>query len=152
MFFGYKDSISQPRFKHVDDPEQTKVDEPIDPLGTILLGYPTRLEGLRFRVPKPKELGLNGTFNAFRILAQDAAGFEDYLDRAADKLLRHPDVDQLLAPGNEQNTGDDLDRHGALREIVAAQMCGRWRNGVPYASSPELAVSRAPGVSHQFRL
>ena len=86
VFFGYKDSISQPRFKHVDDPEQTKVDEPIDPLGTILLGYPTRLEGLRFRVPKPKELGLNGTFNAFRILAQDAAGFEDYLDRAADRV------------------------------------------------------------------
>ena len=144
VFFGYKDSISQPRFKHVDDPEQTKVDEPIDPLGTILLGYPTRLEGLRFRVPKPEELGLNGTFNAFRILAQDAAGFEDYLDRAADELLRHLDVDQLLAPGNAQSTSDDLDRYGTLREIVAAQMCGRWRNGVPYASSPNSQFPEPP--------
>lgn len=143
VFFGYKDSISQPRFEHVDDPEQTKVDEPIDPLGTILLGYPTRLEGLRFRVPAPEELGLNGTFNAFRILAQDAAGFEDYLDRAAGELLRHPDVDQLLAPGKEQN-GDDQDRHAALRETVAAQMCGRWRNGVPYASSPNSQFPEPP--------
>jgi len=146
VFFGYKDSISQPRFKHVDDPDQTKIDEPIDPLGTILLGHPTRLEGLRFRVPKPEELGLNGTFNAFRILAQDASGFEGYLDCAADALLKHPDVDQLLAPGNEQGTGEDLDRHGALREIVAAQMCGRWRNGVPFASSPN-SQSPEPPVS-----
>ena len=28
VFFGYKDSISQPRFKHVDDPDQTKVTSP----------------------------------------------------------------------------------------------------------------------------
>ncbi|MEM1007328.1 MAG: peroxidase, partial [Pseudomonadota bacterium] len=26
---------------------------------------------------------------------------------------------------------------GALREVVAAQMCGRWRNGVPYELSPD---------------
>ena len=137
VFFGYKDSISQPRFKHVDDPYQTKVDEPIDPLGTVLLGHATQFEGLKFAVPKPNELGLNGAFNAFRILAQDAALFENYLDDVADKLLKDPNVDQLLPPGQERHVGKDLDRRGALREIVAAQMCGRWRNGVPYGSSPD---------------
>ncbi len=137
VFFGYKDSISQPRFKHVDDPDQTKVDEPIDPLGTVLLGHATRFEGLRFAVPQPDELGLNGAFNAFRILAQDTSEFEKYLDLAAHDLLNDPNVDQLLPPGQERSVGKDLDRRGALREIVAAQLCGRWRNGVPYASSPD---------------
>jgi deferrochelatase/peroxidase EfeB len=138
VFFGYVDNISQPRFAGIRGPDQIKVDEPIDPLGTVLLGYPTRLEGLMFRVPTPPALGLNGTFNAFRVLAQDAAGFEAYLDKAAKELLAHPAVDQLLAPGHEGRIGEGLDRHGALREIVAAQMCGRWRrNGVPIHSSPE---------------
>ena len=104
VFFGYKDSISQPRFKHVDDPDQTKVDEPIDPLGTVLLGHATQFEGLKFAVPQPDELGLNGAFNAFRILAQDAAEFEKYLDTAADKLLNDPNVDQLLPPGQERTS------------------------------------------------
>ena len=167
VFFGYKDSISQPRFKHVDDPEQAKVNEPIDPLGTVLLGHRTLFEGLRFGVPEPEELGLNGTFNAFRILAQDASGFEDYLDVVADELLKDPNVDQLLAPGNERRIGEGLDRRGALREIVAAQMCGRWRNGVPYASSPDAQypesnisrtnfdydpASRCPAGSHVRRV
>jgi deferrochelatase/peroxidase EfeB len=136
VFFGYVDSISQPRFEGISDPEQAKVDEPIDPLGTVLLGYRTRLENLFFRKPSPEELGLNGSFNAFRVLAQDAAGFETYLDRAAEVLLAHPDVDKLLAPGDEELIGEGLDRRGALREIVAAQMLGRWRNGVPYETSP----------------
>jgi deferrochelatase/peroxidase EfeB len=136
VFFGYVDNISQPRFKEIPDPDQAKVDEPIDPLGTVLLGYPTRLKDLIFRVPTPEELGLNGTFNAFRILSQDAAGFEAYLDRAAKELLVDPQVDQLLAPGDERRIGEG-DGFAALREIVAAQMCGRWRNGVPVATYPD---------------
>jgi deferrochelatase/peroxidase EfeB len=134
-FFGYVDNISQPRFAGIHD--QDEVDEPIDPLGTILLGHPTRLEELMFRVPAPPVLGLNGTFNAFRVLQQDAAGFEAYLDKAAEELHAHPNADQLLVPGEERRIGEGLDRLGALREIVAAQMCGRWRNGVPVHSSPD---------------
>jgi deferrochelatase/peroxidase EfeB len=137
VFFGYVDNISQPRFEGIRDPDQANVDEPKDPLGTVLLGHPTRLEGLTFCVPRPAALGLNGTFNAFRILAQDAAGFEAYLDRAAKELLVDPQVDQLLAPGDERRIGEGLDRFAALREIVAAQMCGRWRNGVPVATYPD---------------
>ncbi|MCL6284237.1 hypothetical protein M3P21_11935 [Ruegeria sp. 2012CJ41-6] len=137
VFFGYVDSISQPRFRHVFDPAQVKVDEPKDPLGTVLLGHPTHFEGMLFSIPQPDVLGRNGAFNAFRVLQQDAKGFEDYLDKAATELLDHPKGDLLLAPEDEKRVGEDLDRHGALREVVAAQMCGRWRNGVPYELSPD---------------
>jgi deferrochelatase/peroxidase EfeB len=145
VFFGFKDSISQPRFAEIrDDPDTEKANEPVDPLGTALLGHETNFESLRFRVPEPKELGCNGTFNAFRILAQDAKGFNEYLSKAANELKDHPDVDQLLAPGSEALIGEGLDRVGALREVVAAQMCGRWRNGIPYGSSPDVQLPRQP--------
>jgi hypothetical protein len=54
-----------------------------------------------------------------------------------------------------------------LREIVAAQMCGRWRNGVPYGVSPDAqwpnpdvsrtnfdysSASRCPAGSHMRRV
>jgi deferrochelatase/peroxidase EfeB len=107
------------------------------PLGTVLLGYPTNFEGVLWRVPQPEPLGLNGSFNAFRVLAQDVVGFEAYLDTAATDLLEHPNVDELLPAGAEATIGTGLSRHAALREIVAANMCGRWRNGVPLALSPD---------------
>jgi deferrochelatase/peroxidase EfeB len=166
VFFGYRDSISQPRFAGIRDPDQAKVDEPVDPLGTVLLGHPTRL-GLRFRVPTPHALGFNGTFNAFRVLAQEAAGFEAFLDSTAKELLAHPEVDKLLAPGGEHRISEgmkrDLTRFEALREIVAAQLCGRWRDdhGAPVALAPDAPdplisytnfeydrASRCPAGSH----
>ena len=75
VFFGFADNISQPRLAELRDPDTEKVDEPIDPLGTALLGYRTRIEKLRSRMPTPEVLGHNGSFNAFRILKRDAAGF-----------------------------------------------------------------------------
>jgi deferrochelatase/peroxidase EfeB len=145
VFFGFKDSISQPRFAEIcDDPDTSNANEPVDPLGTVLLGYETSLEKLRFRVPDPPELGLNGTFNAFRVLAQDAKGFNEYLTKAANELKDHRDVNLLLAPGSEALIGEGLDYVGALREVVAAQMCGRWRNGIPYGASPDVQLPRQP--------
>jgi deferrochelatase/peroxidase EfeB len=148
VFFNYVDSMSQPRFDGVHDRDQSGVDEPSDPLGTALLGHPTRLERLMFRVPSPSVLGLNGSFNAFRVLAQDCAGFEAYLTEAAETLLRHPEVDSLLAKGAERQIDPDhpdLDRKGALREVVAAQMCGRWRfNGAPLVNAPDGPGSASP--------
>ena len=136
VFFGYRDGISQPRFDHIYDPDQEGVDEPMDPLGTALLGYETRQEGVRFRVPSPHDLGFNDTFNAFRVLSQDVVAFERYLDEAATMLMDHPKRDQLVDPDHLELIGEGLDIHGALREVVAAQLCGRWRNGVPYELSP----------------
>ena len=164
VVFGYRDNISQPRFEHVVDPDLLDRSEPIDPLGTILLGHPTRMSDLTFRVPSPDVLGRDGAFSAFRVLAQDAAGFEAYLDEAAERLLGDPRADGLLAPGTEgwiapflgealhQGQGARLgarfgtrtNRFLALREVVAAQMCGRWRNGVPVALSPDTPLPDPP--------
>src|SRR5262245_28740841 len=105
VHFGYRDNITQPRFEGIHDPERYPDKQPRAPLGTVLLGHRTNLEGLMWRVPHPVELGHNGTFNAFRVLKQDVAGFEKYLDQAACDLLKHPRVDELLPPGNEEKIG-----------------------------------------------
>jgi deferrochelatase/peroxidase EfeB len=94
-------------------------------------------------------LGHNGTFNAFRVLKQDVVAFEEYLDQAASDLLKHPQVDELLPPDAEAKIGQIMSvegRHGALREIVAANLCGRWRDGTPLALSadaPDPEVNQA---------
>ena len=151
VHFGYRDNITQPRFEEIHDPTRYPDRQPRAPLGTVLLGHPTNLEGLTWQVPQPNALGHNGTFNAFRILEQNVAGFEKYLDRAADDLLKHPQVDELLPPGDEVKIGQGLlngsssggssnaglSRRAALREVVAANLCGRWRDGTPLALSPD---------------
>ena len=151
VHFGYRDNIMQPRFEGVHDPERYPDGQPMAPLGTVLLGHPTNLEGLTWRVPQPEILGHNGTFNAFRVLKQDVVGFEEYLDHAASYLLTHPKVDEVLPPGAEVKICQVLSiappsRHGALREIVAANLCGRWRDGTPLALSadaPDPNVNKA---------
>ncbi|WGD49981.1 hypothetical protein QA641_30705 [Bradyrhizobium sp. CB1650] len=140
VHFGYRDNIMQPRFEGVHDPKRHADGQPMAPLGTVLLGHPTNLEGLMWRVPQPAALGHNGTFNAFRVLKQDVAAFEEYLDQAASDLLDHPQVDELLSPDAEAKVCQVLSvegRHGALREIVAANLCGRWRDGTPLALSAD---------------
>jgi deferrochelatase/peroxidase EfeB len=137
VHFGYRDNITQPRFEEVHDPVIYADGQPMAPLGTVLLGYPTNFEGLTWRVPQPEPLGFNGSFNAFRVLAQDVKGFEDYLSATATDLLAHPNVDELLPAGAEEKIGAGLSRHAALREVIAANMCGRWRDGTPVALSPD---------------
>ena len=143
VHFGYRDNITQPRFEEVHDPDRYPDRQPRAPLGTVLLGHPTNLEGLMWGVPHPVELGHNGTFNAFRVLKQDVAGFEKYLDQAASDLLKHPRVDELLPPGDEAKIGAGLSRPAALREIVAANLCGRWRDGTPLALSADAPDPKA---------
>jgi len=61
-------------------------------------------------VPEPKELGLNGSFAVFKKIETDVVGFEKFL----------------------QSNKDKIDP-----ELLAAKICGRWRNGVPLALSPD---------------
>ena len=61
-------------------------------------------------VPEPRELGLNGSFAVFKMIETDVVGFENFL----------------------QSNKDKIDP-----ELLAAKMCGRWRNGVPLALSPD---------------
>lgn len=61
-------------------------------------------------VPEPRELGLNGSFAVFKMIETDVVGFENYLQ--SHKATIDP-------------------------ELLAAKICGRWRNGVPLVLSPE---------------
>jgi deferrochelatase/peroxidase EfeB len=61
-------------------------------------------------VPEPRELGLNGSFAVFKMIETDVVGFENFLQSNKDKI--NP-------------------------ELLAAKICGRWRNGVPLALSPD---------------
>jgi deferrochelatase/peroxidase EfeB len=61
-------------------------------------------------LPEPRELGLNGSFAVFKMVRTDVVGFEDFLKANKDKI--DP-------------------------ELLAAKMCGRWRNGVPLSLSPD---------------
>ncbi|MGB8442298.1 MAG: hypothetical protein WCE26_23090 [Candidatus Acidiferrales bacterium] len=61
-------------------------------------------------VPEPRELGLNGSFAVFKMIMTDVVGFENFL----------------------QSNKDKIDP-----ELLAAKICGRWRNGVPLALSPD---------------
>ncbi|MGI9023258.1 MAG: Dyp-type peroxidase [Acidimicrobiales bacterium] len=106
--FGFRDGISQPRFEGVGRrPRAPK--EPVEPLGIVLLGYPTSYN-VAMPVPGPAELGHQGSFNAFRVLAQDVAGFRDYV-------------------------ADVATATGVSEELVMAKVCGRWRNGVPVGAA-----------------
>ena len=54
--------------------------------------------------------GCNGSFAVFKMVETDVVGFENFL----------------------QSNKDKIDP-----ELLAAKMCGRWRNGVPLALSPD---------------
>ena len=69
-----------------------------------------REDAENYDVPEPHELGLNGSFAVFKKVETDVVGFEDFL----------------------QSNKDRIDP-----ELLAAKMCGRWRNGVPLALSPD---------------
>jgi deferrochelatase/peroxidase EfeB len=69
-----------------------------------------RDEAENYFVPEPSELGLNGSFAVFKMIKTDVVGFETFL----------------------QSNKDKIDP-----ELLAAKLCGRWRNGVPLALSPE---------------
>jgi len=67
-------------------------------------------EAENYFVPEPRELGLNGSFAVFKMIRTDVVGFENFLQS---------------------------NKHKMDPELLAAKMCGRWRNGVPLALSPE---------------
>ena len=56
---------------------------------------------------------------AFRILSQDCAGFERFLTESSEQTGLDP-------------------------ELIAAKLCGRWRNGVPIALSPDKSEADLP--------
>jgi Dyp-type peroxidase family len=150
VHFGYRDNIAQPNLSGIPDPDARSDRQPLAPLGTLLLGHATPLENMRWQIPEPEVLGRNGCFNAFRILEQKVDDFEQFLSDSADTLLRHPGSEILLPAGEERHWGPDATRHDAMREVVAARVMGRWRNGVPLDLSPTTAFPDPPIVEERL--
>lgn len=142
VHFGYRDSISQPRFAHLHGVGKYD-DQPRAPLGTVLLGHETAFEGVSWGLPNPPVLGVNGAFNAYRVLEQDVAAFEAFLDRAANEVLATAVAHELL-PFDLAASADPARRFEAMRELVAAKLGGRWRNGTPLALSPREPAPQPP--------
>lgn len=116
--FGYRDGLSQPTMEGV--PLAGLPDHlPQAPVGEFLLGYPSQHPRFSYPVPVPPELGTNGSFAAFRVLEQDVHGFAKFL---------------------AEQTG----RTGLSEELLAAKLCGRWRNGVPLVLSPDTDTPDPP--------
>ena len=116
--FGYRDGFSQPNVEgapFTGGPDPL----PVAPTGAFLLGYESQNPGLTYSVPTPNELGFNGSFFAYRVLQQDCAAFAQFLEDNA------PRVEMSV-------------------EKLAAKLCGRWRNGVPLALSPDTDTPEVP--------
>lgn len=117
--FGYRDGLSQPTIENVP-PTGLPDHLPPAPLGEFLLGYPSQQAGeYIYPVPTPQQLGANGSFAAFRVLAQDVDAFTDFLAKQAA-------------------------RTGMSEELIAAKLCGRWRNGTPLVLSPDTDTPDPP--------
>lgn len=118
VHFGYTDNISQPTVAGAPPRKTPSPDhQPVCPTGEFLLGYPG-LQGVEYNVA-PTVLSKNSSFSAFRILEQDAAGFEKFLNDYA------------------KTAGTDP-------ETLAAKVCGRWRNGLPLVLSPDTDSPNPP--------
>ena len=116
--FGYRDGLSQPTIEG-DPPSGLPDSLPRAPVGEFLHGYPSQHNEFTFPVPTPSELGTNGSFAAFRVLEQDVHAFTEFLTEQAA-------------------------RTGMSEELIAAKLCGRWRNGVPLVLSPETDTPHPP--------
>lgn len=113
VHFGYRDDIAQP---HIDGApgERARDAQPDAATGDFLLGCDYRNSyGGNHLGDLPPRLGNNATFGAFRMLRQDVAAFESYIESAGK-------------------------RWGLDAELVAAKLIGRWRNGVPLSLAPDL--------------
>jgi deferrochelatase/peroxidase EfeB len=122
--FGYVDGISQPTVDPAPPPGPPDR-MAVQRTGAFLLGHPSQFEDHRFPVPDPPELGHNGSYAAFRVMAQDVDAFCE-----------------LLA---EQSR-----RTGMDPELVAAKLCGRWRSGTPLVLSPDTDARLPPEALNDF--
>ncbi|MGE0821315.1 MAG: Dyp-type peroxidase [Candidatus Binatia bacterium] len=116
IHFGYQDGISQPDIDGAPPPTfqtgKCNGKSVTVPPGAFLLGYPSQWTQFRYPVPRPPQLGRNGSFVAFRMMEQDVHAFEEHLQKTA------------------QTSGLSVEK-------IAAKICGRWRDGRPLALSPD---------------
>jgi deferrochelatase/peroxidase EfeB len=111
IHFGYGDGFSQPRLAGWS-PDNPDDDRPVVDASHFVITSPAGLDYTAH------PFLANGSFAAFRVLFQDSAAFEAFLDNA----------------GAEN------------RELLAAKMCGRWRDGTPLELSPDTPDSSVHGI------
>ena len=116
VHFGYRDGLSQPWIAGGPKPARPYPGLGVNkdgssPAGDFLLGYENSFANKYSPGVADTPLGRNGSFAAFRILKQEVAGFEKYLQAAASTVNLTPDQ-------------------------LAAKFLGRWRSGQPLALCP----------------
>jgi len=122
VHFGYRDGVSQPRIAGVHDPSRAGR-QALSPPGDFLLGADYKnARGGNYIGELPRELAENGTYAALRVIEQHVARFETLLD-------------------------DVARRHGIDRELVAAKLMGRWRDGSPLVVWPDRPALHADHLS-----
>ncbi|MDA0261600.1 MAG: Dyp-type peroxidase, partial [Proteobacteria bacterium] len=129
--FGFRDGVSQPYVYlggQRPPPGGGKAQRdaswaPIAP-GEVLLGHQDEDNAVQ-PAPANPSLRRNGTYMVFRKLRQDVAGFRNFL------ATQRPDLMQ--------------------RDLLAAQMVGRWRNGTPLVRSPDGPVHTDRDAINDFR-
>lgn len=107
IHFGYTDGISNPIIDAEGLPPLRKLQLPYVPAWQFVLRYGKMTS---YNMPAPLPLSQNASFSAFRILEQNVDAFDAFLKKQGD---------------------------GAAQELIAAKMCGRWRNGTPLVASPD---------------
>jgi Dyp-type peroxidase family len=110
--FGFRDGIAQPLVAGAPRPPNSSragQGKPL-PAGEFLLGH----RDVEYAAaPGPRgPLGRNGTYLVYRELAQDVAGFRNYLDQQAQRTPLSPST-------------------------IAAKLVGRWSDGSPLVVTPD---------------
>jgi deferrochelatase/peroxidase EfeB len=138
IHFGYTDGISEPA---LTTPTSASTENQAD-LDNFLIGYPK----LSIIDPAPSgntsknpeaAFAMDGCYNAFRILYQNVAAFNNFLIAQATDPTN---VAKLAFLGLSQDE---------LVEWFAAKLVGRWRNGSPLMLSP-LAPDPATADAENF--
>lgn len=127
VHFGYRDGISQPRIAGFHSSDDRPDMQPLASVGEFLLGadYLDVYGGKSLGSLLPA-LAQNATYAAVRIMAQDVEAFENLLDSASKSF-------------------------GIDRELVAAKLMGRWRDGTPLSTlDPSYATQSARDYSNSF--
>jgi deferrochelatase/peroxidase EfeB len=130
IHFGYTDGISEPSMQDAAESGNPSTETN----NNFLIGYPNSLS-------HPGPIGTDtaslfakdGCYNAFRVIYQDSASFNNFLQQSAQSSEIKEQLKYLNL--NEQET----------EEWFAAKLCGRWRNGSPLMLSPD---KPEPATSH----
>lgn len=119
VHFGYRDAITAtPPILGGPEPVPADHQQPCEPWLFVLAD-----DADNYELPEPLELWRNGSFGVFKMVEQDVAGFEDFL----------------------QSNKDRIDP-----ELLAAKLMGRWRNGVPLELSPDTDTPAAGLTDEQL--